>query len=234
MGRRFAREDGFRYRGQEIQRIETFSDAVFAFAIALLIVSLEVPKNFDELMISMRGFIAFGICFLFLFIIWLEQHMFFRRYGLEDKVTVFLNGILLFIVLFYVYPLKFLFSLIFSDSIYGPGKSPFSIKEEQVPRLMVIYSVGYIFIYIIFLLLYMHAHRCRRMLDLTALEIFDTRSKIWSEVILISIGCCSMLAALILEGGKAGLAGMIYILIGPVIWVFYARRERRRNRLHGV
>jgi hypothetical protein len=38
------RDDGFRWRGTEITRIEGLSDAVFAFAVTLPIVSLEVPK----------------------------------------------------------------------------------------------------------------------------------------------------------------------------------------------
>ena len=32
-----ARQDGFRWRGGEISRIEGFSDAVFAFAVTLLV-----------------------------------------------------------------------------------------------------------------------------------------------------------------------------------------------------
>src|SRR4051812_7991550 len=105
---------GFHYRGHEVKRIETFSDAVFAFAVTLLIVSLEVPKTFEELMITMRGFFAFAISFTLLVLIWYEQHTFFRRYGLEDVRTVVLNSVLMFVVLFYVYPLKFLFTLLFS------------------------------------------------------------------------------------------------------------------------
>ena len=37
----------FRWRSSEITRIEGLSDAVFAIAVALLIVSVEVPKTFD-------------------------------------------------------------------------------------------------------------------------------------------------------------------------------------------
>jgi len=81
----------FRLRGHEILRIEAFSDAVFAFAVTLLIVSLEVPKSFEELMITMRGFFAFGISFLLLMLIWYQQNIFFRRYGMHDKITIALN-----------------------------------------------------------------------------------------------------------------------------------------------
>ena len=57
----------FRWRSHEISRIEGLSDAVFGFAITLLVVSLEVPKTFNELLHAMRGFGAFAICFTLLF-----------------------------------------------------------------------------------------------------------------------------------------------------------------------
>src|SRR6266436_400666 len=100
----------FRWRGHEISRIEGLSDAVFAFAVTLLVVSLEVPKTFDELMAVMRGFGAFAICFALLIVVWFNQYKFFRRYGLQDNLTIVLNTALLFVVLFYVYPLKFVFT----------------------------------------------------------------------------------------------------------------------------
>ena len=40
--------DGFRWRGGETTRVEGVSDAVFAFVITLLVVSLEVPRTFHE------------------------------------------------------------------------------------------------------------------------------------------------------------------------------------------
>jgi putative acetyltransferase len=222
---------GFRYRGQEIQRIETFSDAVFAFAVTLLIVSLEVPRTFEDLLISMRGFVAFGICFCLLLLIWHEQHVFFRRYGLDDLPTIFLNAALLFIVLFYVYPLKFLFTLLFSDSIYGAGHSPFSIKETQIVDLMTIYGVGYIIIYVLFLLLYIHALRCKDQLQLNPLEIFDTRTKIYCQAILIGIGAFCTVLAHLLPTSIAGLSGMGYMLIPPTFWIYFSRRGRMRRKV---
>ena len=104
--------------GREVSRIEGFSDAVFAFAVTLLVVSLEVPHTFDELWLAMRQFFAFAICFALLFQVWWRHFNFFRRYGLEDAPTIVLTGILLFVVLFYVYPLKFVFTLVV-DQIIG-------------------------------------------------------------------------------------------------------------------
>jgi uncharacterized membrane protein len=61
------RGEEFRWRGHEITRIEGLSDAVFAFAVTLLVVSLEVPKTFTELAETMHGFGAFLVSFLLLF-----------------------------------------------------------------------------------------------------------------------------------------------------------------------
>src|SRR3954462_14900409 len=83
--------DGFRWRSHEIARVEGFSDAVFGFAVTLLIVSLEVPRTSTELLETMRGFGAFVATFFMLASLWYSQFTFFRRYRLEDRVTVVLN-----------------------------------------------------------------------------------------------------------------------------------------------
>jgi hypothetical protein len=51
-----------------------------------------VPRSFDELADAMRGFAAFAICFALLLYYWYEHAKFFRRYGLQDTLTVVLNG----------------------------------------------------------------------------------------------------------------------------------------------
>jgi uncharacterized membrane protein len=220
-------------RNNEIQRIETFSDGVFAFAVTLLIVSLEVPHSFDELTHTMRGFIGFGISFFLLVFIWQEQHRFFRQYGMEDGITLNLNITLLFLVLFYVYPLKFLFSLSFGNMIYGEGKSPFTINERQVPSLMAIYALGFIAIYFLFFLMYLRARKKSALLNMTPVERFDCGSTMYRMIIMVAVGVCSLLTALMFNGEKATWAGYIYFLIWPAITVFFKFRRKHRKRFFG-
>src|SRR5690349_14135026 len=130
-------EQGFRWRGGEIARIEGLSDAVFAFAVTLLVVSLEVPKNFEELTVILRGFLPFGICFAMLMQVWHEQYRYFRRYNLQDATSTFLNCVLLFVVLFYVYPLKFLFTYLVASWTGGPRAE---LSTHQALQLMEIFS----------------------------------------------------------------------------------------------
>src|SRR5205085_4099468 len=109
----------FRQRAHEVSRLEAFTDIVFGFALTLIVVSLEVPKNYGELMQAMRGFPSFALCFAILLWIWHAHHTFFRRYALHDEFTLTVNSLLLFVVLFYVYPLKFIFSGMFEHRAYG-------------------------------------------------------------------------------------------------------------------
>ncbi len=218
-------------RSNEIQRIETFSDGVFAFAVTLLIVSLEVPHSFTELVATMRGFFGFGISFFLLVAIWQEQHRFFRMYGMDDGGTLRLNIALLFLVLFYVYPLKFLFSLAFGDMIYGDGKSPFTITAAQVPALMAIYATGFIAIYFLFFLMYYRARKKSAELGMTPQEKFDCGSTMYRMLIMIATGICSLLTALFLIKGFSGWAGYVYFLIWPAITIFFRFRNKLRKKL---
>src|SRR5258708_4166541 len=146
------------WRSHEISRIEGLSDAVFAFAVTLLVVSLEVPKTFNELAQTMHGFGAFLVSFLLLFAVWFEQYKFFRRYGLQDTMTVVLNAALLFVVLFYVYPLKFLFTFLIDRFTGGHGEArlpngnivPMLESEGQLASLMLIFNLGYIAVFGVF------------------------------------------------------------------------------------
>ena len=232
----FGLDKDFRMRGTgEVSRIEALSDAVFGFAITLLVVSLEVPQTFNELLEVMRGFTAFAISFTMLFVVWLTQYKFFRRYGLNDNFTIWINALLLFVVLFYVYPLKFLWTFLvnavfgFSGSVSTPDGTPVPIIEaRQIPALLTVFGVGYAAMFLIFALLYYHAYRKRAQLQLNQLEIHDTWSYVVENMLHVLIGVGSIIITLIT---RSGFGGAVYWLIGPVQYVNGVAMGKRRKRL---
>ena len=232
----------FRWRSHEISRIEGLSDAVFAFAVTLLVVSLEVPKTFAELMHAMRGFGAFAICFTLLFVVWFNQYKFFRRYGLTDNLTIVINGALLFVVLFYVYPLKFLFTFLVDRFTGGHGevRLPNGTVEamietpDQLATLMIIFGVGYIAVFGVFALLYWHAYRKRAQLELNELETFDTRTDIRESLLNVGIGVVSLAFAVFGGGRFAAISGMTYMLTPIVMTLHGTLNGRRRRKLEAL
>jgi len=217
-------ESGFRWRGHEVTRLEGFTDAVFAFAVTLLVVSLEVPKTFPELLEAMHGFIVFGICFSLLAYVWFMHYRFFRRYGLENPWTVILNCALLFFVLFYVYPLKFLFTAAFSEQ-------QFSVAEGRL--LYGIFGAGYAAVFSVFALLYWHAWRVRKELELTPVETLRTRQSLIDQIALACFGLFSALLAQVMPPRGVELAGFVYFGV-PLYFTWSGHYWGKRERVLGA
>jgi uncharacterized membrane protein len=226
---------GFRWRSSETSRLEELSDAVIGFALTLLVVSLEVPQTFDELLNSVRGFGAFALCFGLLVVIWYEHYLYFRRYGLNDTYVIIWNTILLFLVVFYVYPLKFLFTLFFNQmlgisflvTLPGGAVVPM-IREEQLPQLFIIYGIGWTAVWLVFVLLYRHALRKREVMGLNAVEVFDTQASIYENLVAACVGLLSIVLVVV---GATGIAGWVYLLLFPLMWVLRRRNALRRSML---
>ena len=211
--------DGFRLRGTEMSRIDGFSDVVFGFALTLLVVSLEVPKSYTELHELMHGFLPFAINFALLVMVWYAHYQFFRRYGLHDTGTITLNAMLLFVVLFYVYPMKFLFGMVVNE-LTGVAHASEMISQSQVRELMVIYGLGFAAVYFLLTAMHWNAYRQRRELELNALEEKLTKIALLDHLCMAAIGLLSCLVAWVLPAGSAGLAGFVYLLISIEKTVF--------------
>lgn len=221
-------ERGFRVRGAAPSRLEAFSDAVFAFAVTLLVVSLDVPRTFDELRGLMAGFVGFAFSFAMIVMLWRTHSRYFRRFGLDDGVTLWLNSILLFLVLFFVYPLKFLFTLVSSwfvgTEIFGDVRP---MSAGQGPDLMLLYGGGFAAVFVVFGLMYANALRLAAPLALSPEERARTQTEMEGQFLMAAIGLLSVWVAY-LDSGVASAAGLVYFLIGPVLALHGYLVGRRR------
>lgn len=204
----------FRWRGHEPTRLEGISDAVFGFSITLLLVSLDVPKSYAALMRSLKGFPPFALCFAILFLLWYEHHKFCRRYALEDRVTLLLTAVLLFVVLFYVYPLKFLFTMMVDSWFGGTGfRAIPGVHQGRV--LMIVYGAGVSAVYAVYAGLYANALRHREALELTVVERAMTRTSFRQNALFSSVGLISVALAALVRPQWIGLSGFTYFLFAP-------------------
>lgn len=232
----------FRWRSREISRLEGLSDAIFGFAVTLLIVALEVPKTSEELLETMRGFVAFAATFAILYLFWYRQFVFFRRYGLEDGITVVLNGTLLFVVLFFVFPLKFLFNALLDWMLWGhrtvrlpDGTVERVIRPDHFVWMMMIYGLAFAAVCGIFAALYTHAYRKREELDLNELERLDTLHACQSFAYASVMGLLivAYAAANLWAHGKPYEDQAVYVATGVLfacMAVIFRHRLRRRKR----
>jgi uncharacterized membrane protein len=186
---------------------------VFAFALTLLVVSLEVPGTYDELLVAVKGFPAFAACFALLIWIWYHHFLFHRRYGLETPGIVWVDAALLFTVLFYVYPLKFMARLL-SSSFFG-GAARAELRPDQAPALMVFYAGGFTAIFVMLAVLNVIAYRRRDLLGLDRTECLVARQEVRMHLISAGIGIFALLLTAL--GPRAvPWAGLSFFLLGPV------------------
>ncbi|HEY9283877.1 MAG TPA: TMEM175 family protein [Pyrinomonadaceae bacterium] len=230
----------FRWRSREVSRLEGLADAVFGFAITLLVVSLEVPRTFDDLLAMMATFPAFAISFALLLLVWYQHYVYFRRYDIEDGLTMVLNSALLFVVLFYVYPLKFVWTFLANLIITGDprvrlpgGEMIHPVTRDQTGAMMIVYSLGFVAVFAIFALLYWHAYRRRGEMGLNELEVYDTKVEAYSSLLYVAVGLASVgIAAFRIGGGASpAISGFVYALLGPVHYLHGRRAGKHRGRL---
>ena len=94
-----------------IGRIEAFSDGVFAIAITLLVLELQVPESdFENLWHGIvhqwPSYLAYATSFLTIGGIWMTHHAMFRRLRFANQRVMVINLLLLMAVAFLPFPTK--------------------------------------------------------------------------------------------------------------------------------
>ena len=193
-------KDGIRQRGMEMTRLETFTDAAFAFAVTLLVISVDdVPGSYDEFIEALRQIPAFLACFAQLMLFWWGHHTWSRRYGLEDGVSMVCSLALVAAVLIYIYPLRVILGAFFANASGGFLPEPFPLDVSQIGTLFVVFGAGFSVLAGLMVGLSLIALRRREMLALSRLEIFQARGDVVGWGIATATGLVSMFMAWVLS-----------------------------------
>jgi uncharacterized membrane protein len=224
--------DGFRMRGAEMTRLETFADAAFAFAVTLLVVGGgdAIPSSFEEMTRALKQVPAFAASFANITFFWYAHHRWSRRFGLENAGAVVLSLLLVFVVLIYVYPLKAIYSGAFQFFSGGYLESYFTMRSiDDLRSMFVIFGTAYAGLSFVILLLNRHALEKRAELGLNDREVFDTVSEMQHWMINMAVPALSIILALLLPDSLLVIAGLIYGLFGAAMpW-----HSKRRAKLRG-
>ncbi len=209
-------EREFRWRGGNPSRVEALTDMVFAFSLTLLVVSNAPPATFDELTTQLWGFPGFAAAFAMMLLLWHSHYIFFRRYALEDGWTTTLNAGLLFLIVFFIYPLKYLATMLsaFLRSVAEGAPTP-PMSFEHARDSLVFVSIAYAAVFLMLALLYRHAASKAVQLELTPRERAITHFEVASQCLHMLVGVSVAIAASVLPLQWAPLAGFGYFLIGP-------------------
>lgn len=233
-------EPGFRHRGKEPGRLENFSDAVFGMAITLLLISTSPPANFDELKRFTYELFPFLACITLIVLIWHEHYIFFQRYGLRNGRMIALNTLFLVIILFYVYPLKFLTKVILVGPLaYLTGNDTLvreimtMIHAQDVGDLMIIYGIGAASVFLVLALMYRYALSQAAALELNDIECFDTRMSMTANLLMASVPFISLVVAFLLRNSfwAGPVAGFTYFLYTPIMFGFHRKVDKRRKAM---
>ncbi len=213
------RDGGVILRGHNMTRVETFVDAAFAFALTLLVISIdEIPRSPAQLVETARDIPAFLISAYFIGQLWLSHVGWSRIYGLQDRITVVFSLAIVMLVLVFVYPLKLMLQsgiFYFSSGRFGANimVDDGEWTTTDVSGMFVFSAVGVLCAALIIIGLYLNGLRHREQLRLTAYEIFLSWRRITFAAMVGATAVICGWGGLILTGGALPFSGLGYFTL---------------------
>lgn len=180
------------------QRLEAFSDGVFAIAITLLVLEIRVPRAAEadgpftlsaELLKLWPSYFGYIFSFVMIGIYWANHHYLFTLYKRSDHVFALLNIFFLMCISFLPFP-----TAVLAEYIVDPAH-----QQDAI----VLYTTGLFLPALAWLLMWLYASRNRRLLDPRLDQqfvVYLTRQFVLSNILYFSA------IVLALWNGIAGLA----------------------------
>lgn len=227
---------GFRIRGDEPTRLQTFVDAAFAFAVTLLVITVEpLPNSVEALSQALKRVPAFLASFAILAVFWLAHRNLSRRTSMEDGRILPYSPMLVAVTLVYVCPLRTIMAFAFShlSGGYLPSALPPDPGAGELRLFYVVYGTGFAAMSLCVILLYAHALRRAEALGLDALEHLVARQEIHAMLVLVASAALSIALALVLPARSwlQGMPGMVYGLLPIAMGVFAVVAARQIKAL---
>ncbi len=223
--------DGFVHRGRQVTRLEAFVDAAFAFAVTLLVISIDaIPDSREALVLALKAVPSFAACFAMIAMFWAAHARWSRRYGFDDTASTVLSLLLVFVVLVYVYPLRLQFGVFFAWVTGGWLPSPMRVESaDDVGFMFLVYGLAFAMMSLCMVGLYLHAWRRRVQLGLDRNERAGTVAEIAMYVFFVAVAAVSIALATWAPTHApqlVGMAGMVYALL-MLTGVVESRARRR-------
>jgi hypothetical protein len=83
-------------------RLVAFSDAVFAITVTLLVLEIEPPSDYGDLLHGLLAlwpsYLAYAVTFLFIGQVWANHHVMFDHIRVANRAVLLLNTLLLMVV----------------------------------------------------------------------------------------------------------------------------------------
>lgn len=223
------RDPRLNYRGDSPSRFDNLTDAVFGIAITLLIFNVSNPNSFADLLTFTKTLPAFLISISFIMLIWNEHLRFAEIFTLNDTVLSVLNTVFIGLVIFYVYPLRFL--TLFLTNFFFQTDVRIGISGDQVPYLMIYYGAIAFGLYFVLFLFYWRTSKLSEEFGINKFEKFyvkahQIRLGIMFSVPLFSIGLTLFLVETSFIWASV-VGGVFYIVYTPLMLMWYSWFQKR-------
>lgn len=222
------------YRGANSSRLDNLTDGVFGIAITLLIFNLANPNSFADLITFTKTLPAFLISIGFLAMIWNEHSRFSEIYTLNDIRLTILNTLFLALVIFYVYPLRFL--TMFLTNFFFQTDIDVNIEGYQVPYLMIYYGFVVFALYFTLFLFYNRADKLKDDLGFNKFEILYTKGQKTRLIIMFSVPLISIGLTIFVNQFSfiwaSIIGGIAYNLYGPAIIIWYQNFKKKTQNIN--